>query len=87
MLKKVTSCLSSQLNDLTIQIVKDDWNVPISSFPRSSPTASPTLISSTTHAPNYPLIGEVPLISAAKLPPENFHTHSHHHGYHGHTHH
>ncbi|XP_003382471.1 PREDICTED: zinc transporter 6-A-like [Amphimedon queenslandica] len=40
-LKKVTSCLSSQLNDLTIQVVKDDWNIPLS-LSRPSPTPSRT---------------------------------------------
>ena len=95
-LAKVTSCLSSQLNDLTIQVVKDDWNIPISSLTLSSPTSTSTIATSGIHPQLPPLMGDR---ISLKLPPETLsggqshygdhshHQHHHHHGDYNHYHH
>lgn len=90
-LAKVTSCLSSQLNDLTIQVVKDDWNIPISSLTLSSPTSTSTIATSGIHPQLPPLMGDR---ISLKLPPEtlsggqsHYDDHSHHHHHHHHHHH
>lgn len=71
MLTQLTSRLASQLNDLTIQVVKDDW-----ALPRIPPLSnSPVLGSYSPRLSSTPSVGIPSMFTSHPFSP---HTHSHH---------